>query len=150
MLSKDCSDEEGFLGSWDSFNIVDVQMEGRVATYSLQSTVLIEMDISKSGINLTGFLKKQVWLFWFSEVRKKTVPVKGLWIRNLLKPFSYCWGNGRRSLNRHATALRSHLRRKNQRSDFHNALGKYRPSGAAQDGAGQLIEKDEVRLMMCY
>ena len=48
------------MGSWDSFNVVDIHMEGAVATYNLQSTVLIEMDISKSGINLTGFLKKNV------------------------------------------------------------------------------------------
>ena len=53
-------EEDGFEGCWDSFNIVDVSYDGSSYHYNLNSTVLIEMDLSKNGINLTGFLKKNV------------------------------------------------------------------------------------------
>lgn len=58
---------EGLKGVWDSFNIVDVVCEEGSASYSLNSTILIQMGISHDGINLSGFLKKQVNHHIYSE-----------------------------------------------------------------------------------
>ena len=35
-------------------------MNGNICDYKLHTTILIEMDIGHNGINLTGFLKKDV------------------------------------------------------------------------------------------
>jgi hypothetical protein len=46
---------------------VDVEINGNKATYNLNSTVLLEMDIDKKTcghIDLTGFLKKSVETFF--------------------------------------------------------------------------------------
>lgn len=37
----DCSEADGFKGTWDSFNIVDVQCHGEEVEYQLNSTILI-------------------------------------------------------------------------------------------------------------
>lgn len=58
---KDCNDEEGFDGSWDSFNVVDVTAVGQSYNYKLTTTIMVEMNMPNSGINLTGFLKKNVY-----------------------------------------------------------------------------------------
>lgn len=41
---------------------MDVSYNGQSYNYNLSTTILIEMEISNNGINLTGFLKKNVIL----------------------------------------------------------------------------------------
>ena len=59
----EAGDLEGiFSKCWDSFNIADVRVQEGEATIKLNTTILIEMDIS-GHTGLTGFLKKSVRLF---------------------------------------------------------------------------------------
>jgi capping protein beta len=62
------SHEDSFQGTWDSFNIVDVELRGNQFVYELNSTVIIEMGILEKGINITGFLKKSVLI---ASLRKR-------------------------------------------------------------------------------
>lgn len=70
IVSKD---EDGFEGTWDSFNIVDVNFDGNNFVYHLNSTILIEMDINNKGINLTGFLKKSVYFLLLRNKSEKII-----------------------------------------------------------------------------
>lgn len=56
---------EGFGGNWDSFNIVDISINGDEATLNLSTTILIEMDVknAKQGaLDMTGFMKRKVFI----------------------------------------------------------------------------------------
>ena len=56
-------EDNGFGGSWDSFNVVDIDLSGEEATFSLTTTIMIEMLIknAKQGeVDTTGFLKQSV------------------------------------------------------------------------------------------
>lgn len=44
-MKLECNDgEETFGGSWDSFNIADIELQGDEATIKLNTTILIEMN----------------------------------------------------------------------------------------------------------
>ena len=47
MIKLDIENTDGFEGEWNSFNIVDVEIKGQSATYSLETTVMVEMKITK-------------------------------------------------------------------------------------------------------
>lgn len=46
-VKLDIENADDFEGEWNSFNIVDVEIKGQSATYSLETTVMIEMKITK-------------------------------------------------------------------------------------------------------
>jgi len=47
MIKLDIENTDGFEGEWNSFNIVDVEIKGQSATYSLETTVMVEMKMTK-------------------------------------------------------------------------------------------------------
>jgi hypothetical protein len=53
-------EEDDLEGAWDSFNTIDIAPDKNGFIYNLNTTILIEMGLSKKGINLTGYLKKSV------------------------------------------------------------------------------------------
>lgn len=55
--------EEGFAGSWDSFNVIDIDTQAEEAVFNLSTTIMIEMVIKnqkQGAVDMTGFLKQNV------------------------------------------------------------------------------------------
>lgn len=62
FAKKDLSEnEEGFGGSWDSFNVIDIDTHAEEAVFNLSTTIMIEMvkkNQKQVTVDMTGFLKK--------------------------------------------------------------------------------------------
>lgn len=64
LVHTDLSEnEEGFGGSWDSFNVIDIDTHAEEAVFNLSTTIMIEMvkkNQKQVTVDMTGFLKKNV------------------------------------------------------------------------------------------
>ena len=74
-MTVECDVSKGLIGTWDSFNIIDVKIDASKVTYKLNTTVLVEMKISSEEvgeIDLSGYLRKNVHHFNNNRNKKLT------------------------------------------------------------------------------
>ena len=67
-------ENEGFGGSWDSFNVIDIDMHAEEAVFNLSTTIMIEMvsQSQKQGdVDMTGFLKQSVYFVLARKRRRE-------------------------------------------------------------------------------
>lgn len=126
MGDVDCTEESklGFVGSWDSFNVADVHIEGEEATIKLNTTVLIEMNSQsdeQGAVDLTGFLKKTV-LTSLNQENRETQVRQGK-IGRHHRSFRRI---GLRPVDNHASTFVGDLHRQDQRSDLHYKIRVHR------------------------